>query len=167
MACCLDKIAIRATIRQVRSITSHLVILQRPKLTDWQTDLAVAPELNSRLPITMCAFTMCACAFIVAYFLIFLAHFASYFRSVFPSAFRLSQLANICVLHTPKSNHKHSVSMVTTPPTVNNTMIIAHHLQLFLKMRIVNTKTILAPLESLPPEEHESAWKLSAAPIIN
>ena len=29
---------------RVRSITSHLVILQRPKLTDWRTDLAVAPE---------------------------------------------------------------------------------------------------------------------------
>ena len=26
-----------------------------------------------------------------------------------------SSKGNICVLHTPKSNHKHSVSMVTTP----------------------------------------------------
>ena len=49
-----------------------------------------------------------------------------------------SSKGNICVLHTPKSNHKHSVSMVTTPPTVNKTIIIAHRLQLFLKMRIVN-----------------------------
>ena len=81
-----------------------------------------------------------------------------------------SSKGNICVLHTPKSNHKHSVSMVTTPPTVNKTIIIAHRLQLFLKMRIVNTKkiaAILAPLESLRSEEHESAWKLGTAPIIN
>ena len=57
-----------------------------------------------------------------------------------------------------------------TPPTVNKTIIIAHRLQLFLKMRIVNTKkiaSILAPLESLRSEEHESAWKLGTAPIIN
>ena len=50
-----------------------------------------------------------------------------------------SSKGNISVLNTPKSNHKHSVSMVTTPPTVNK-IIIAHRLQLFLKMQIVNTK---------------------------
>ena len=78
-----------------------------------------------------------------------------------------SSKGNICVLHTPKINHKHSVSMVTTPPTVNKT-IIAHRLQLFLKMRIVNKKiaAILAPLESLRSEEQESARKLGTAPII-
>ena len=27
-----------------------------------------------------------------------------------------SSKGNICVLHSPKSNHKHSVSMVTTRP---------------------------------------------------
>ena len=31
-----------------------------------------------------------------------------------------SSKGNICVLHTPKSNHKHSISMATTPPIVNN-----------------------------------------------
>ena len=77
-----------------------------------------------------------------------------------------SSKGNICVLHFPKTNHKHSVSTVTTPPTVNK-IIIAHRLQLFLKMRKVNTAAILAPLESLPSEEHESAWKLGTAPIIN
>ena len=41
-----------------------------------------------------------------------------------------SSKGNICVLHSPNSNHKHSVSMVTTPPTVNETIIIAHRLQL-------------------------------------
>ena len=51
-----------------------------------------------------------------------------------------SSKGNICVLHTSKSNYKHSVSMATTPPTVNKTIIIAHRLQLFFKMRIVNTK---------------------------
>ena len=51
-----------------------------------------------------------------------------------------SSKGNICVLHTPKSNRKHSVSMATTPPTVNKTIIIAHRLQLFLEMRKVNTK---------------------------
>ena len=51
-----------------------------------------------------------------------------------------SSKGNICVLHTPKSNRKHSVSMETTPPTVNKTIIIAHRLQLFLEMQIVNTK---------------------------
>ena len=39
-----------------------------------------------------------------------------------------SSKGNTCVLHTPKSNHKHSVSMVTTPPTVNKAIIIAHRL---------------------------------------
>ena len=39
-----------------------------------------------RLPITMCAFTMCACTFIMAYFL-FPVHFAFYFHSTFHSAF--------------------------------------------------------------------------------
>ena len=81
---------------RVRLITSHLAILQGPKLTDWWTDLAVAPEpakLNYQqvdlaiVLITMCAFTMCACAFIL-----FLVHFIAYFHSVFRSAFRLSQL---------------------------------------------------------------------------
>ena len=52
-----------------------------------------------------------------------------------------SRKGNICVLNTPKGNHKHSVSMVMTPPTVNKTVIIAHHLQLFLKMWIVNTSS--------------------------
>ena len=42
-----------------------------------------------------------------------------------------SSKGNICVLHTPKSNHKHSVSMATTPPTVNKAIIIAHSLQIF------------------------------------
>ena len=51
-----------------------------------------------------------------------------------------SNKGNICVLHSPKSNHNHSVSMVTTPPTVHKTIIIVHRLQLFLKMRKVNTK---------------------------
>ena len=51
-----------------------------------------------------------------------------------------SSKGNICVLHTPKSNHKHSISMAMTSPTVNKTIIIAHRLQLFLKMRIVNTR---------------------------
>ena len=41
-----------------------------------------------------------------------------------------SSKGNICVLHTPKSNHKHSVSMVMTLPTVNKPIIIAHCLQL-------------------------------------
>ena len=50
-----------------------------------------------------------------------------------------SSEGNICVLHTPKSNSEHPVSMVMTPPTVNK-IIFAHRLQLFLKMRIVNTK---------------------------
>ena len=61
-----------------------------------------------------------------------------------------SNKGNICVLHTPKSNCKHPITMVTIPPTVNK--IIAHRLQLFLKIRIVNTKwtaAIFAPLESL------------------
>ena len=39
-----------------------------------------------------------------------------------------SSKGNICVLHTPKSNHKHSVSMVMTPPTVNKIIIIALYL---------------------------------------
>ena len=64
-ACRLDEIVIRTTIR---SITSHLVILQCPKLTDWRTDLAVAPEPANQT-ITMCmgqgAFTICACTFIL------------------------------------------------------------------------------------------------------
>ena len=51
---------------------------------------------------------------------------------------RGSSKSNICVLHTSKSNHKHSISMVMTPPTVNKVIIIAHRLQLFFKMQIVN-----------------------------
>ena len=51
-----------------------------------------------------------------------------------------SSIGNICVLHTPKSDHKHAVSMAMTPPAVNKTIIIAHRLQLFLEVRIVNTK---------------------------
>ena len=40
-----------------------------------------------------------------------------------------SSKGNICVLHTPRSNHKHSVSMVTTPPTVNKTITRNTHAQ--------------------------------------
>ena len=47
-----------------------------------------------------------------------------------------SSKGDICVLHTPKSNRKHSISMATTPPIVDKTIIIAHRLQLFLKMRM-------------------------------
>ena len=52
---------------------------------------------------------------------------------------------SIRVLHTPKVNHKHSVSMETIPPIVNNTIIIAHHLQLFLKTRTGKKTRKLVP----------------------
>ena len=87
----LDEITIRVTIR---SITSNLVILQRPNLTDWWTDLAVVLRLNlqnklliSRLgscAYNHVAFTVCGCAFIL-----FLMHFTSYFCSTFRSAFHV------------------------------------------------------------------------------
>ena len=37
-------------------------------------------------------------------------------------------------------NNKHSISMAMTPPTVNKAIINAKHSDLFLKMRIVNTR---------------------------
>ena len=62
---------------------------------NWQTDeqtwlfrqsLQTKRVYLTVAPITMCAFTMCACVFIMAYFL-FPVHFAYYFHSVFRSAF--------------------------------------------------------------------------------
>ena len=79
---------------RVRSITSHLVILQHPNLTDWRTDLAVVLHLN--LPNKLLISRLCSCAynhaaFIVCgcAFILFLMHFTSYFRSTFRSVFRV------------------------------------------------------------------------------
>ena len=46
----------------------------------------------------------------------------------------------ICVLSTLKINHKHFVSMEMAPPIVNKAVINALRLQLFSKMRKVNTR---------------------------
>ena len=98
---------------RVRSITSHLTILQHPKLTDWR---AVAPEPanwtanESIVPITVCAFTMCACMFIL-----FSAHLASYFRSAFlRSGFHSCPTKRLCdwqMLHV-----RLLVTCACTPP---------------------------------------------------
>ena len=77
---------------RVRSITSRLAILQRPKLTDWRTDLAVRLNLQTKLltsrlggrdynhvrlhKVRMSVHQGALC-------ILFPAHFASYFRSAF------------------------------------------------------------------------------------
>ena len=52
----------------------------------------------------------------------------------------------ICVLCTLKINHKHFVSIEMALPIVNKAVINALHLQLFSKMRKVNTRQIAAIL---------------------
>ena len=52
----------------------------------------------------------------------------------------------ICVLCTLKINHKHFVSVEIALPIVNKAVINALHLQLFSKMRKVNTTQIAAIL---------------------
>ena len=78
-----------------------------------------------------------------------------------------SSKGNICVLHTPKSNHKHTVSMETNSPTVNKRIIIAHRLQLNADCKHQVNCSNFGLVGSLPSEEHESAWKLGTAPFIN
>ena len=51
-----------------------------------------------------------------------------------------SNEGTLCVLCTLKINHKHFVSMEMVPPIVNKAVVNALHLQLFSKMRKVNTR---------------------------
>ena len=53
-----------------------------------------------------------------------------------------SSKGTFCVLYTLKVNRKYFASMAMTPPTGNKAVINVQRLQLFLKMRIVNTKQI-------------------------
>ena len=73
----------------------------------------------------------------------------------------------ICALSTPKVNHKHSFSMAPTLPICKQSDIQCAMLIAILKIQIVNTIKLIAPIQApfkcLSSEEHEYAWKLSKA----
>ena len=59
--------------------------------------------------------------------------------------------------------------MATTPPIVNSAVYITPCTQLFLEMRIVNTKwsaAILVLFERVSSKEHGYTWKLGTEPLV-